>query len=185
MRPRLAICFLAVALSACSSSTDDSPSGPEPVRAKAREAPPTSSVSVHAAPASSPPLGVEAAADEGRARLLRLQGDADAVFRAHCAGCHTWTTATLVNASAACGGRGSRLVVPFDLAASRLFGKVAGAPACGAPMPPTGRLAPEPLAALRAWILQGAPVGGTISRSCATCTPPDEELEVSSLSRDD
>jgi hypothetical protein len=130
-------------------------------------------------------------ANDGPPRLVKLQHDAEGVLRSYCTSCHAWTTSALVHARAACGGRGARLVVPRDLSRSQLYGKVSGDAACGGPMPPAGALPPASLAALRTWILEGAPVDGLptspATASCVKCahSSAEDELEVNALNRDD
>lgn len=51
---------------------------------------------------------------------------------------------------------GQQRVVPGDPEASLLYQKLAGTPACGAPMPPTGPLPPELVERVRQWIADGA-----------------------------
>jgi hypothetical protein len=91
-------------------------------------------------------------------RPVSFMTDVQPIFDGHCNGCHNWTHSTVVNVSTNCGGVGSVYVAPNDLNASRLYGKIAGSPACGAPMPPMRPSLPqEDIARIAAWILQGAP----------------------------
>jgi hypothetical protein len=118
---------------------------------------------------------------------VKLEREADGVLRVHCVACHPWTVASVVTATAACSGKGGRLVVPGDVARSPFYGKVAGAAICGGPMPPAGALPPAAVAALRAWIEGGAPVGGIKSRvpSPEAIGVVAEQLEVDAFGRDD
>lgn len=116
--------------------------------------------------------------DAGGTELVRLEADVDAIFRASCATCHPWSARTVVNAPTTCGGPGSVLVAPWDLSASRLFGKVAHTPACGAAMPPQGGLSFAAVETLREWIVRGAPLGGHPStRRQVTLQPASDDLQ--------
>lgn len=130
------------------------------------------------------PRGAELDAGPAVDPRMKLEREADAVLRSYCIGCHAWTTSFAVHSAAACGGRGSRLVVPGDLKRSRLYGKITGDNVCGGPMPPNAVLPPAAVASIRAWILEGAPIDG---RVCVSCLSPksEVELEVSDLNRDD
>lgn len=143
------------------------------------------SIASDAGAAAASPIGAPAATiDAGVNPLVKLERDADGVLRSYCIGCHAWTTSTAVRSSTACGGRGSRLVVPRDLRHSPLYGKITGDTVCGGPMPPAGGLPPAAVAAIRAWILEGAPIEGRVCTSCLVASP-EKELEVNDLNRDD
>jgi hypothetical protein len=88
---------------------------------------------------------------------VSFAADIQPILTNRCQPCHTWSYASTVNVMTSCGGMGSVYVSPNSLDNSRLYGKVAGVPACGSPMP-LG-LPPLPQAELdliRDWILQGA-----------------------------
>ena len=136
--------------------------------------------------ATTPPV----AAQEGDSRPVKLQRDVDAVLGSYCLGCHAWSSTSVVRLASACGAKGSRLVVPRDLRRSPLYGKVAGAAVCGGPMPPTIPLPQAAVAALRTWILEGAPIDGkpspAVNSACVSCgSGTDDALEVNALNRDD
>ncbi len=118
---------------------------------------------------------MDAGRDE-RAELLGLEREVNATFSAYCSSCHIWSAAMVVRMRTNCGGANSREVKPYDLAASRLFGKVAGSPACGVAMPPKGGLPQAAVESIRAWILRGAPIGGVpggaADAECVNCTTP-------------
>lgn len=124
------------------------------------------------APVAAVVTPVSAVAVDGGSELELLERDVNTVLRSHCSQCHAWSTWGLVRTRSACASGGT-LVVPFEPARSHLHGKVAGAPACGGPMPPTGRLPQAAVDAIRMWILRGAPVGGKVTDLAVTC--PDCE----------
>jgi hypothetical protein len=99
------------------------------------------------------------------------------ILSTKCAGavCHTGTSTgaftmpaganastvrgTLLNkpaAGSACMASGLSLVTPGDPDKSLLYLKLAGMPPCGGKMPPTGALAADEIARIRAWIMNGA-----------------------------
>jgi hypothetical protein len=94
--------------------------------------------------------------------LERLERDVAVVVRTSCTPCHAWSPRGLVQARSSC-RTGGPVVRPFDADSSPLYRKLAGAPACGAMMPPTGGLPRGAADAVREWINAGAPVNGVIS----------------------
>lgn len=88
---------------------------------------------------------------------VSLATDVQPILDAHCGSCHSWSYTSTVNVSTSCGGAGSVFIKPGSLDDSRLYGKVSGAPACGAPMPLNATpLTTAQLDLLARWILQGA-----------------------------
>lgn len=98
---------------------------------------------------------VDAGIDAGAP--VSFMTDVQPIFDMRCGSCHSWSHTSTVNVSTGCGGAGSVFIKPFSLDDSRLYGKVAGAPACGSPMPLNGTpLNATELDLLARWILQGA-----------------------------
>ena len=108
--------------------------------------------------AGRPDAGATDAGPPDSGMPVSFMNDIQPIFDARCGSCHSWGYANTVNAATSCGGAGSVRISPNSLVNSRLYGKVAGAPACGNSMPPGGPpLTQAQLDLLSDWILQGAP----------------------------
>ncbi len=101
------------------------------------------------------------ATDAGMADAgISFSADVAPIFAMRCAGCHTWTHASLVGQTGsmtAC--MGQTLVVAGNASSSQLYLKVTNDPSkCGDPMPrgTTGLISTES-DKIRAWIQAGAP----------------------------
>lgn len=102
-------------------------------------------------------MSTDAGVDAGAP--VSFASEVQPIFDGHCGTCHSWSYTSTVSvasgSSGACSGR--TLIVPNDLGASLLYGKVSGTPPCGAAMPLNGTpLDSTQLDVLARWILQGA-----------------------------
>ncbi|MEW6431519.1 MAG: hypothetical protein AB1730_08405 [Myxococcota bacterium] len=118
----------------------------------------------------------DAAPIDAGTELDQLEREVTALLGQSCTPCHAWSTWALVRTRSACKG-GDALVVPFEPEASALCRKLSGAPVCGAPMPPTGRLPRGATEAVRAWIAAGAPVSGKVSAPLPPEPPSSTTLD--------
>ena len=87
--------------------------------------------------------------------IYTWSGDVSPVFASTCSSCHSLTYSSIVGVPSSC--TGWNYVVASNAAASYVYTKMAGTPACGgSAMPPPGGSTAANLKIIRAWINNGA-----------------------------